>query len=316
MHFINTWKKCQSGKKSYLQEKSIIKVWLNTSLASRPIASIKNSDLIRIRDEWSKQIQPATVVRRFALLSHLYTVAIKDWLWGYLEVNPVQLIRKPSVKNERSRRLYTQIRIVGSNPIECPASEADWIIRETRSDTLPTIIILALETAMRRSELTGIERDHIDFNQGTIYIAETKNGDSRLVPLSPIARHALIRYLSRHNKINKIFQTSPTAVTRAFIRARRKAMQTYINLCDKKGQMPNTKIFSNLRFHDLRHEATSRLATVYEMHELAKITGHRDTRMLLRYYHPDIQTLNQKLAQSSFGQQQFNLINQMLLQML
>lgn len=93
-------------------------------------------------------------------------------------------------------------------------------------------------------------------------------------------------------------------------------MQTYINLCDKKGQMPNTKIFSNLRFHDLRHEATSRLATVYEMHELAKITGHRDTRMLLRYYHPDIQTLNQKLAQSSFGQQQFNLINQMLLQML
>lgn len=304
------------GKKSHTQEKSIIKTWQATVLANRPIASIKNSDLIRIRDEWTGQIKPATIVRRFALLSHLYTVAIKDWLWSYLEVNPVQMIRKPSVRNERNRRLYNQIRILGSNPIECPLTEADWIIRETKSETLPTIIVIALETAMRRSEITSIKRDHIDFNQGTIFIPESKNGESRMVPLSPIARHALIRYLSLNNHTNRIFQISPTAVTRAFIRARRKAIKTYAILCDRKGQAPNENILDDLRFHDLRHEATSRLATVYEMHELAKITGHRDTRMLLRYYHPDIQKLNQKLAQSTFGQQQFNTINQMLLQML
>lgn len=306
----------QQEKKSYLQERSIIRTWLSTNLATRPIASIKNSDLIRIRDEWSKQIAPATVVRRFALLSHLYTVAIKDWLWSYLEFNPVQMIRKPSIKNERSRRVYEKIRVLGTNPLECPRTEVDWIIRETKSETLPTIIMLALETAMRRSELINIHREDIDFNLGTIYIADSKNGESRLIPLSPIARHVLISYLSKHNHSNRIFNISATAVTRAFIRARRKAKQSYDALCLRKEQTPNTNFFADFRFHDLRHEATSRLATVYEMHELAKITGHKDTRMLLRYYHPDVQKLNQKLAQSAFGQQQFNAINHMLLQML
>lgn len=303
-------------KKSYEQEKSIIKTWKASTLASRPIASIKNSDLIRIRDEWAKQIKPATVVRRFALLSHLYTVAIKDWLWNYLEYNPVQMIRKPSIKNDRNRRVYEQIKVIGSNPIECPRSEIDWIIRETKSETLPTIMMLALETAMRRSEIINIHREDIDFNLGTIYIGDSKNGESRLIPLSPIARHILISYLSKHNSSNRIFNISATAVTRAFIRARRKAKQSYTSLCTRKEQIPNPKFFSDFRFHDLRHEATSRLATVYEMHELAKITGHKDTRMLLRYYHPDVQKLNQKLAQSTFGQQQFNFINHMLLQML
>lgn len=308
--------KCPLEKKSYEQERSIIKIWQSTSLAHRPIATIKNSDLIRIRDEWLKHLKPSTIVRRFAVLSHLYTVAIKDWLWNYLEVNPVQLIRKPSVKDERNRRVYDQIRIIGSNPIECPQSEVDWIVRETKSNTLPTLIILAIETAMRRSELTSIYREHIDFNQGTIYVPQSKNGYSRLIPLSPIARHALIRYLSNNNHSNKVFNISATAVTRAFIRARRKAKCRYRSLCLHKNQEPNTNYFTDFRWHDLRHEATSRLATVYEMHELAKITGHKDTRMLLRYYHPDVHVLNQKLAQSAFGQQQFNAINHMLLQML
>jgi len=49
-------------------------------------------------------------------------------------------------------------------------------------------------------------------------------------------------------------------------------------------------------FHDLRHEATTRLADKFALHELAKITGHRDTRMLLRYYHPRAEDLAKRLA--------------------
>ena len=56
------------------------------------------------------------------------------------------------------------------------------------------------------------------------------------------------------------------------------------------------KVLVDLTFHDLRHEATSRLADVFQMHELMKITGHKDSRMLARYYHPKISDLAKKLA--------------------
>ncbi|WP_115117675.1 tyrosine-type recombinase/integrase [Oligella urethralis] len=303
-------------KKSYIQEKSIVKVWMSLPIAQRPIASIKQSDLIRIRDDWSRSLKPATVVRRFALLSHLYTIAIKDWQWYYLSDNPVQKIRKPSVNNGRNRRLLTDIRIIGTGTLEAPNSELEWIVRETKSEYLPTIITLAIETAMRRSEIANIRRQHVDFESNTLHIPNTKNGHSRTIPLSPIAKYSLIMYFARHNQPGLIFNIGPEAITKAFIRALRKARARYESLCERKGQFCDDRYFNNLRFHDLRHEATSRLASVYEIHELAKVTGHLDTRMLLRYYHPDAEYLGQKLIKSQHGQEQFSVINHMLLQML
>lgn len=250
-----------------------------------------------------------------ALISNLYTVAKKDWRWAYLN-NPVEEIRQPTVKNERSRRIFENIRIYGTTPMECPSSEIAWMLRESRSETLPTIVTLAIETAMRRSELVNIRRNDIDFETGTIFIADSKNGTSRYVPLSPLARYTLITYLAKKNPPNKLFNISAGAISRAFNRALHKARQKYEKLSQSKNQENNPNYLIDLRFHDLRHEATSRLAEIYEMHELAKITGHKDTRMLLRYYHPDVVKLTQKLAQSHQGQEQFNAINQMLLQLM
>ncbi|VXD08415.1 hypothetical protein YERSI8AC_660001 [Enterobacterales bacterium 8AC] len=59
--------------------------------------------------------------------------------------------------------------------------------------------------------------------------------------------------------------------------------------------IPATNFLSDLRFHDLRHEATSCLAEIFPMHELTKITGHKDPRMLIRYYHPRAEDLAKKL---------------------
>lgn len=60
----------------------------------------------------------------------------------------------------------------------------------------------------------------------------------------------------------------------------------------------------DLRLHDLRHEATTRLAEIFDMHKLAKVTGHRDTRMLLRYYHPSGRELANEMARSDLGRRQ------------
>lgn len=72
------------------------------------------------------------------------------------------------------------------------------------------------------------------------------------------------------------------AITQAFDRAVKRARERYVEInphCDDT-------FLKDLRFHDLRHEATSRLAVIFPMHELTKITGHNDPRMLMRYYHP------------------------------
>ncbi|MCO1344512.1 IS481 family transposase [Burkholderia multivorans] len=70
---------------------------------------------------------------------------------------------------------------------------------------------------------------------------------------------------------------------------------TYEQECRDAGRTPDAKYLIDLRFHDLRHEATSRLASIFPMHELAKITGHRDPRMLMRYYHPSAEDLAKRL---------------------
>lgn len=294
-------------KKSASAEHSIARTWLATRLAGRTLDRIRNTDLIAIRDDWAARYAASTVVRRLALISHLYTVARKDWGWTEL-ANPVQLVRRPTVCDSRDRRLYTQIRLRGIPPSECPTAELDWIIAATESTELPVIATLAVETAMRRSEICSIRREHVDLLHGVIHIQQSKNGTARNVPMTPWARETLRLYLTGRSARGRIFAITPGAVTRALVRAVRRAKCRYDALCRQYGRRPHPAYFRDLRFHDLRHEATSRLASIFEMHELAKITGHKDTRMLLRYYHPDGRELARKLARSPLGKEQTELI--------
>ncbi|MBO1856863.1 tyrosine-type recombinase/integrase [Burkholderia cenocepacia] len=290
-------------KKSCYAEHSIARAWLATRLQGRPIDRLRNTDLIAVRDEWAETKAAATVVRRLAFLSHVYTVARKDW--GHTELaNPAQLVRRPTVRDARDRRLYTEIRLRGVREATCPRDELGWIIDSTQSAELPVILTLATETAMRRAEICKMRREHVDLMHGVIHLPETKNGTARYVPMTPWARETLRVYLQGRSPRGPIFRITAGAATRAFVRACRRARHRYEMLCRQLGRRPNPAYFRDLRFHDLRHEATSRLASIFELHELAKITGHKDTRMLLRYYHPDGRELARKIARSPLGRQQ------------
>lgn len=183
-----------SQKNSLKQAKSLERIWNSTRLASRTIASIKNLDLHQIMDEWLETLAPSTVCRRVAMISHMYTIARKKWGFDWIP-NPVELVQLPAVDDARDRRLFDHIRLRGISEDECPRNELDWIINATRSQQLPTILWLAVETAMRRSEITRIERQHIDLTRDTIYIPITKNREPRIVPLSPWAKYVLRLYL-------------------------------------------------------------------------------------------------------------------------
>lgn len=295
-------------KKGLATDRSLARRWKSTRLAGRPVNRIRNTDLIALRDEWLETLAPATVVRRLAFISHVYTVLRKDWGWTEL-ANPAELVRRPTVADARDRRLYTNIRLRGVPQPECPRNELDWLMRCTQSAELPIIMTLAAETAMRRSEICKLQRQHVSLRNNSVYLPDTKNGNARVVPLSPWAYETLRRHLAgKAAARGPVFGMSPDAVSRAFARARKRARRDYEALCVKYGRRPHPDYFRDLRLHDLRHEATSTLAPIFALHELAAVTGQRDTRMVMRYYHPTGRELALKIAKSPHGRAQISRI--------
>jgi integrase len=291
-------------KRSATDELPKLRVLARTDIAKRTLASVRSADIAALRDEWlADGWAPATVVRLLALLSHVFSTARREWGMESLS-NPVELVTKPRVANARTRR------IIGTDPVpddddndsrsrELAGGEIERIIAATRSSLLPPLIHLALETGMRRGELCRLRWQHVDLTSRVAHLPSEvcKNGEARDVPLSPLAVDVL-RSLRRVERIDgRVFTIAdPHAVTRAFSRAVARARATYERKCAAAGKRPNPQYLKDLRWHDLRHEATSRLAAHFQMHELAKITGHKTPQMLLRYYHPNAAELAKKLG--------------------
>jgi integrase len=102
--------------------------------------------------------------------------------------------------------------------------------------------------------------------------------------------------LPRH-VAGKVISLRADSITQAFDRAKERARETYQKECKKSGVKPNPDFLNDLRFHDLRHEATSRLFEKgLNPIEAASITGHKDLRMLKRYTHLDPTKLAIKLG--------------------
>lgn len=300
------------GKKTANGEKSFIRILRATSLAKRSLASIRSTDVAQLRDAWLKDgYAPATVVRRLALLSHVFSIARKEWGMESLS-NPIEVMRKPQLKDARTRRIVDAVHKDAKEAQDQRSTEDGELERITAasgSSLLPAVIALAVETAMRRSEIISLHWKHIDLKRRVAHLPATKNGSARDVPLSTRA----IAVIQEHkeatqvpmsqgnessaipNDLGRLFKIRPDAITRAFERAVERARSSYLEECKKSGVTADEKFLTDLRFHDLRHEATTRLAAIFPMHELAKITGHKDPRMLLRYYHPRAEDLAKKL---------------------
>lgn len=156
---------------------------------------------------------------------------------------------------------------------------------------LELIFDLALETGMRSREMFTLTLDQIDIDRATIFLDKTKNGDKRQVPLTSVAQAAIKRYLDQvkngdrkmagFNTKNYLFPWINPAADMPKAELKRVSILLSRQFRD---------IFTDagapdLRFHDLRHEATSRFfeRTNLSDIEIAKITGHKDPRMLMRY---------------------------------
>lgn len=249
------------SKKGRIQEASRIRSLIGSPLAGKEIVKISSSDIASHRDQRLQLVGPATVVRELATLSHVFTIARSEWGFESLP-NPVKDIRRPKLPRGRTRRLSTE--------------ELDRLLLSTESKELATFVRLAVETALRRSELCRLEWKHIDLQNRCLLVTDSKNGSSRTIPLSEASR-TLIESLSEQRH-GKVFTLRPDSVTQAFRRA-----------CER-AKLPD------LRLHDCRHEAASRFFEKgLNVIEAASITGHKDLRMLNRYVHLNVTKLAAKL---------------------
>ncbi len=299
-------KEVTSKKRSSASELSRIQAMQRHPLALRSLASIRGSDMASYRDiRLDEGLAASTVRRELALISHVFTIARKEWRMESL-TNPVELIRQPSVDDARERRILSaDVWTLKDGKLVCDhLDELEMICRYSRSTELPQIMTFAVETAMRRSEITGLQSANVNLDKRVALLPMTKNGSPRGVPLSTKAVEILNNLAERED--GRCFRSRPDTITKAFANAITDARNAYreglsLHLKKKFSQdMIHKRVNSDpflmdLRFHDLRHEATSRLAEIFPLHELTKITGHQDTRMLMRYYHPKTEDLAKKL---------------------
>ena len=241
------------GKKGAKQETNRIKAWLRDSLADRPLASIRSMDISAWRNERTQAGKaPTTIKNALTIISQVYQLAATEWGMEGLR-NPVRGVKMPRGRPARERRLEPgeEERLLKA----CAASGNIW---------LQPVAMWAIETAMRQGEILGLARRYI---RGSVaYLPDTKTDRPRSVPLSS-------RALS-------ILQDVPTAIGGVVFPITQDSLEYYWRkACGAAG-------IEDLHFHDLRHEATSRLfERGLDAMEVMAITGHSTTEMLRRYTH-------------------------------
>jgi integrase len=237
---------------------------INRFLGAYSLASLTSSNVADFRDKRLKEVDPQTVIKDLSLLQRVLNLVMKEWGINLPHGNPVQQIKMPKQPEGRDRRPHD--------------NEINLILWELRDNKIMyNIVLFAIETAMRRSEITSMNWKHIDLAKKVLLVPITKTNISRKIPLSSKAI-SILNSLPRVNK-DSVWGIKADSITKAFNRA-----------CERAN-------IEDLRFHDLRHEATSRFfEKSLSIMEVSTITGHKDLRMLKRYTHIRAEELANKLG--------------------
>jgi integrase len=260
-------------KKGAPQERYRAAQLKRTKLAAMHLDKITGEVVAQYRDQRLTEVSNNTVRLELALLSVVFEQCRKEW--SLAVSNPVKQIRMPKPGKPRQRRLEAgeEEALLAA----CKASGAHY---------LHSFVLLAIETGMRFSEIAGLQWENVSVGNRTIFLPDTKNGHPRNVPLSSrslSAINALPRSIS-----GKVFWVKAGSIRSAFLIAVDKAKLLH----------PDTHTFmAGLRFHDLRHEAVTRLFEKgLNPIEVGMVSGHRTLSMLQRYTHLRTETLFARLG--------------------
>jgi integrase len=265
------WSDIGSKKRHPKQERQRINHWLKNPLAQRHLANLRGTDFAQYRDARRAAGRAENTIRlELALVGHLFEIARKEWGMDGLQ-NPLKNIRKPTGSTERDRRLkpgeYEKL------AAELEASTNIWA---------RPLFDFAIETALRQGMLFVLRWEWVDLEARVIHIPPAYRGvgNKCVPPALPLSRRAVGVLVALPVDISgRVFPTTANAIRLIW---KRVAKQLGIE---------------GLRWHDLRHEAASRLFEKrLHLLEVASITGHKSLSMLRRYTHLQPSDIAQKLG--------------------
>lgn len=251
------------SKKSQKPVKGQIKK-IKSFIGDFSLSQVTSSLIAEYRDLRLEEVSNETVRKELLLINRVLRTASIDWGIHLVNGNPIAQIRLPKPGKPRERRLE--------------GNEKERLLKAAKEygGYILNIIEFAIETAMRRGEIVKIEWKDIDFKKKTLHIDETKTDTPRTIPLS---KKAMAILKSEPRNINGVvWCIQADSITQAF------------------GRVCKTAGIINLRFHDLRHEATSILFEKgLSIMQASSVTGHADLKMLKRYTHLKAEDLVDKL---------------------
>lgn len=225
------------------------------------LISESRNKLIGSKNSYGKKRSLTSANRYTTSLGHVFTIAIRQW--EMLESNPVQRIQKLKEPRGRVRFLTDEERsaLLGA----CKRSENPHLYK---------IVVLALSTGARKSEILNLKWKDVNLSRGQITLHETKNGERRAMYLKGYAQeliqaHAKVRRLdSEYVFPSEQKKDQPIDIRTAWENAEKNAE------------------LEDFRFHDLRHSAASYLAmNGASLSEIAEVLGHKTLQMVKRYAH-------------------------------
>ena len=249
-------------KKSHDKEACRIKALLKRFISGVSLSNLNSAIISSYK--YSRLPDGARTTRYdLVLIRHCLEFARLEWGY-YLPTNPVDLVSKPKLNKPRDRR-------VGKEDIETLMHA----LRHTKVTYLKPLILIAIETGLRQGELVKLMWCDVDLDRRLLKVKDTKNGENRVVPMS--------------NKALSILQSLPRLEATVFNTSHSSLQNAWKRLIKRSGLI-------DLHFHDLRHEAISRfIERGLTIPEAASISGHKTKSMLLRYAHPDISYVRNKV---------------------
>ena len=223
-------------------------------LASQPIAPRGKSD------KPAQMRSPASVNRYLAALSHVFTVAVKEYGW---------LDNNPCLKVTRKKEAPGRVRFLSDDERERLLAAC----LQSANEHLHDAVLLALTTGGREMEILGLRWSDVDLNAGTVTFHQTKNGETRAVPvrggaLTVLKARAKVRRLDTDLLFPGGNPQRPVEFRRSWETALKRAG------------------IEHFRWHDLRHTAASYLAMAgCSSVEIAEMLGHKTLQMVRRYSH-------------------------------
>ena len=243
----------EPNKKSYKTEIPRANNLLSYFGNSRLVVEITPLDIEKYKSSRKEKAKPATVNRELAFLKHVFTKGIE---WGKVYDNPVKMVKLFKEDNTRLRFL-----------------SQDEIIRlvDFTQGQLKAIVITALNTGMRRSEILNLKWKDVNFDTGFITVLNSKGGDKREIPLSNTLEKSL-RNVLRYVGSEYVFNNRNGKPVKCF----RRSFRATLKLAG----------ITDFRFHDLRHTFASHLVMRgTDIKTIQELLGHKTLKMTLRYSH-------------------------------